>query len=224
MNNKTGLPDYYIKDVKGWMVTCNPKANTNTILATTPIIFKEDNKTMEEELNKYLEEKSIKIDENGNFEMYAVVDVDDKDHEVKAIICGKNTEVYSKKRAYEDLRENILEKHPIFSTFYMSSWNPLNAQVKKQNTITEDLLVMRDKMFKVLVNKQDVTAVRPNRVDVRKYKVIEAIELTPKIKFKIKSIIEKNIIVLLYNDITKKTKRYILIVLHILLRFLILNS
>lgn len=191
-------------------------AQTGELLTTGTISFnnfKEDN-NMEERLNEYLEKNAIDIDENGNFEMYVVVDEDDKDHTISSIFHGKETEVYSEKRAYEDLKGN--NNKNLFSLNYSSltytinsiSLKPSNIEMKKKTTIKDDLMLLEDKMFRVLVNKENVTNINTysNVVYVNKYKVIEEINLYPELKFKIQSINKDNINVILYNSITEKAK------------------
>lgn len=176
--------------------------------------FKEE-KSVEEKLNTYFNENGIIVDSNGNFEMYVVVDANDKDHEVGSVFHGQETEVYAEKRAYEDLKEqnyvgylNYLNTSSfIFPTFKS------NTKIEKKKTIKEELLTLKDKMFKVLVNKENVTNVKNNIVFVNKYKVIESVNLKPKLKFKIFSINEGKISVLLYNSLTEKSKIITVVIL-----------
>jgi len=164
---------------------------------------------VKEKLNNYLEENKIRIDKNGNFEMYVVVDADDEDHEIGSMFHGGTTEVYGKDRAFEDLKENnsdgitlnLAWHNHIFSPLYSGS----SYKIEKKTSIREDLLAMKDKMFKVLVNKESIVDIKADIVYVNKYKVIEKIKLNPILKFKIKSISDGNISILLYNNITNKS-------------------
>jgi hypothetical protein len=153
---------------------------------------------VKEKLNNYLEENKIRIDKNGNFEMYVVVDADDEDHEIGSMFHGGTTEVYGKDRAFEDLKENNSDGITLNSG---SSY-----KIEKKTSIREDLLAMKNKMFKVLVNKESIVDIKADIVYVNKYKVIEKIKLNPILKFKIKSISDENISILLYNNITNKSK------------------
>ena len=161
---------------------------------------------MEEKLNKYLEENNIEVDENGNFEMYIVVDADDKDNEVGSVYYGKTTEVYVEDRAYEDLKEN--KPATIFTEFYSNI--PSNKEIKKKTSIREELLTMKNKIFKVLINKENIVMKVQNNVDnivsVNKYKVIESVKLNPVLKFKIVSISDNSVTVKLYNNLTQNLK------------------
>ena len=170
-----------------------------------------ENINMEERLNKFLEENNIEVDEYGNFEAYVVVDADDKDHEIGSIICGKETEVYTEDRAYEDLKENYYKGNLLnieCLTYYPFRSYSQNY-IKKQTTIRENLLKLEDKMFKILVNKENVVNVgkiNSGAIMINKYRVIESIELKPVLKFKIKSINKNTAEVLLYNSLTEKSK------------------
>jgi hypothetical protein len=139
-------------------------------------------------------------------EMFVVVDADDKDHEVGSIFHGEETEVYAEKGAYDDLKENgnMIFLSNSFVDFSMIT--SLNLLVEKKKSIKEELLTMEDKMFKVLVNKENVVNVKNDVVYVNKYKVIGSIELNPVLKFKIKSIDNDKVSVLIYNNITEKSK------------------
>ncbi len=169
--------------------------------------------SMEEKLNKYLEENSIEVDKNGNFEMFVVVDADDKDHEVGSIFHGTETEVYSENRAYEDLKVNN-NGGMFYGSFYhthtisldLSSSYLSDTKIEKKSTIRESLMKLEDSIFKVLVNKDNVTKVDRNVVYVNKYKVLEEIVLHPILKYKIKSIDSDKVTVLLYNSLTEKSK------------------
>jgi hypothetical protein len=191
--------------------------NKATILLDSPY-FKnniniKENVNMKEQLEKFLTENEIEVDDNGNFEMYVVVDTDDKDHEVGSILCGNITEAYTKNRAYEDLKGNN-EKTPfqfIMDFGYSKSYNfTSNISLKKKTTIKEDLLTLEDKMFKVLVNKENVIKVYDDKIDINKYKVLSEVKLLPKLKFKIASIDKNNISVVLYNNLTEKSKTIVI--------------
>jgi hypothetical protein len=176
----------------------------NSIKPEDKLYFKiKEEINMEEKLNKYLEENNIEVDENGNFEMYLVVDADDKDNEVGTVYHGKTREVYAEGRVYEDLEQN--KPAIIFTEFYFNI--PSNKEIKKKTSIREELLTMKDKMFKVLVNKENVVKVQNNILYVNKYRVIKHIELNPVLKFKIKYFTDEGVAVLLYNSLTKKYKQ-----------------
>jgi hypothetical protein len=180
--------------------------DSNGNIVQTFNLNKEEDENMEEKLNKYLEENNIEVNDNGDFEMFVVVDADDKDHEVGSIFHGEETEVYAEKGAYDDLKENgnMIFLSNSFVDFSMIT--SLNLLVEKKKSIKEELLTMEDKMFKVLVNKENVVNVKNDVVYVNKYKVIGSIELNPVLKFKIKSIDNDKVSVLIYNNITEKSK------------------
>lgn len=161
----------------------------------------EEDVNMEEKLNNYLEENNIEVDENGNFEMYLVVDADDKDHEAGSVFHGETREVYTEDRAYKDLEENRCGCNDFYALNIL-----FNKEIKKKTSIKENLLTMEDKMFKVLINKENVIKVQNNILYVNKYKVIEPIELNPVLKFKIGRFTDEGVTVLLYNSLTKKSK------------------
>ncbi len=195
------ISDRYGNVISSWE---NPSKNVK-------IIKEEIN--MEEKLNNYLEENNIEVDENGNFEMYVVVDADDKDHEVGSVFHGETREVYAEDRAYEDLEENKKVGCSISTNEWIKVFNnlyntPSNKGIKKKTSIREELLTMKDKMFKVLVNKENVVNVREGLkiVYVNKYKVIKPIELNPILKFKIGHFTDEGVAILLYNNLTKKSK------------------
>jgi hypothetical protein len=167
-----------------------------------------ENIKMEEKLNKYLVENEIKVDENGNFEMFVVVDADDKDHTVGTIFNGKETEVYSEERAYEDLKENNVGGYISSNPFLFNIPTLFSSKVepKKKTTIRDDLLKLEDKMFKVLVNVENITDLIGRVVYVNKYKVLEEIVLNSTLKYKVKSISSDKVTVLLYNSLTEKSK------------------
>ncbi len=161
--------------------------------------------TMEERLNKYLDENNIEINENAEFEMYVVVDASNTDHEIGSIFHGKTTEVYAEDRAYEDLKEDTDFNFRFSPEYFILPFTRVNNNIK-QTTIKEDLLTMEDKMFKVLVNRENIVNVGSDIIYVNKYKVVNAVELNPVLQFKIKSIDDKGIVVSIYNSITKKAK------------------
>jgi hypothetical protein len=173
--------------------------------------LKEGN-SVEERLNTYFNENGILVDSNGNFEMYIVIDADDKDHEVGSVFHGTDTEVYAEKRAYEDLKENNCGGYynKLFAQINDIAINPYfsisDTKIAKKKMIKEELLALKDKMFKVLVNKENITNVKNNVVFVNKYKVVESVNLRPELKFKISSINDEKISILLYNSLTKKSK------------------
>jgi hypothetical protein len=200
----TKLKNIYLIDGEG---------NRVEILNNLTTINLEEEINVEKKLNKFIEDNNIKVDENGNFEMYVVVDINDKDHEVGSVFHGSNKAVYAKDKVYDRLKINMayggLVSHLSFNTSISSVFygTPSNLKIDKKTTIKEDLLTMKDKLFKILVNKENVTDVNINNIIVNKYKVIENIELNPKLKYKIKSIENgKSISVILYNDITEKSK------------------
>lgn len=168
-----------------------------------------ENNIMKEQLEKFLTENEIKVDENGNFEMYVVVNTDDKDHKSGTILCGNNIEAYTEDRAYEGLKGNN-KKTPfqfIMDFGYSKSYNfTSNISLEKKTTIKEDLMTLEDKMFKVLVNKENVTKIYNDKIDINKYKVVSEIALLPKLKFKIQSTNKNSITVILYNSLTEKSK------------------
>lgn len=200
----------------GWLSRTNKMLPMNFVLgqwiSTTNNL--EEEEKLEEKLNKFLEEKNIEVDKDGNFEMYVVVDADDTEHEVGSIHCGQVQHVYTKEQAFKDL------KNCNFPTKCNYSFaNDIN--IKKQTTIKEDLMTMEDKMFKILVNKENVynfsyvVLEKEEVLCVKKYKVIDSVSINPELKFKIieigDSIMGRNtvITVLLYNSITEN-KRTIL--------------
>jgi len=199
-SNSDFVGAYWNEVIKYWNKT---EQNSTTNL--------KEEKSVEEKLYEYLKENEIEVDEHGNFEMYVVVDVDDKDHEIGSIFHGEKTEAYTEKRAYDDLKENnygkiyagmITSGTITYSNIY---YNPV-TKISKNTSIKEDLLTIKDKIFKVLVNEENVTNVKNDIVYVNKYKVIESVDLRSELKFKISSINEEKVVVLLYNSLTEKSK------------------
>lgn len=174
---------------------------------------KKENDNVEEKLNKFLDENNIPVNDNNEFTMYVVVDANDKDHEVGAIIYKEDTEVYAESRAYEDLKGS--KSYGIGGladcfTFKLPKITNSLSQTKR-NTIREDLLSMEDKMFAVTVNKKDVSdVVADDIVYINKYKVIAAVSLNPILKYKVTSIDDAKIAVKLYNNLTEKSEMIVL--------------
>lgn len=207
--NEMGLSNRQISQFKEPLRIATYSYNKNANMFKKDKNNEKENVNMEEKLNKFIEEHEIHVEDNGDFTMYIVVDADDENNEVGAIIYKGNTEAYTKKRAYEDLNQN---KHfrltidgwsPAIETFFYN-----NIELKKKTTIKEDLLKMEDKMFVVSVNKKDVSDVKGDVIYVNKYKVLEEVELNPILKFKIKEINKdkEESVVILYNNLTKKSK------------------
>jgi hypothetical protein len=159
---------------------------------------------MEERINKFFEENKIEVDENGNFEMYVVVDADDKDHEIGAIICGNKTEVYVKERAYEDLKENNVGGWTVHLMGINDIIDTKTEKTKERKTIKDRLLSIKDKIYKISSNKENIKRLDSDKLIVNKYKVIEGEKLNPVLKYKIMGIGEKEITVRLYNNLTEK--------------------
>lgn len=156
---------------------------------------------MEEMLNKFIKENKIKVDDKGNFEMYIVVDVDEEDCEIGTVVKGKTVEAYTEKRAYEDLKDNIDTNQ-----YFIIVTPKIINKLKEKISIRKDLLKIEDKMLKILVNKKDVISVHNDKLYIDKYKIIDHIILKPKLKFKIKNFCKETIEVIIYNDITEKSK------------------
>ena len=156
---------------------------------------------MEEKLNKFLEENKIEIDGDGDFEMYIVVDANEEDCEIGTIVKGKTVESYTEKRAYEDLKDNIDTNQ-----YFIIVTSKIINKLKEKISIRKDLLKIEDKMLKILVNKKDVISVHNDKLCIDKYKIIDHIILKPKLKFKIKNFCKETIEVIIYNDITGKSK------------------
>lgn len=180
--------------------------NNYPIWRGTIKISEKENENVEEKLESlegFFRKNKISVNENSEFTMYVVVDADDKGHEAGAIIYKENTETYTESRAYEDLKKyNAPEEYWTFELKYSTM-----SQPKKRKSIRRDLLAMEDKMFSVLVNKKDVSAVEGDIVFVNKYKVVEEIALKPVLKYKVESINDGTVKVILYNNLTEKSKR-----------------
>ena len=176
-------------------IALNNTTETITCLNTV----KESN--IEEQLNKFLKEHDISINEEGYFEAYIVADIDNKDIKVNTIICNEDTFVYSEKEAYKDL------KHcKIGSPF--THLSPI--EIRKQKSIKEELLTLEDAIFKVLVHKDNVVKIYDEFIVANKYKVIKHIPLNPILKYKIKEVCDVEnkfiIILILYNDLTNLSR------------------
>lgn len=188
----------------------------NVFLITSPVeifstdlnvkwgLMQKEDDNMEEMLNKFIKENKIKVDDEGNFEMYIVVDVDEEDCEIGTVVKGKTVEFYTEKRAYEDLKDNNAYITNIQYLFVTTS--KIINKLKEKISIRKDLLKIEDKMSKVLVNKKDVISVHNDKLYIDKYKIIDHIILKPKLKFKIKNFCKETIEVIIYNDITEKSK------------------
>jgi hypothetical protein len=162
---------------------------------------------MEEKINKFFEKNKIKVDENGNFEMYVVVDVNDKDHETGVVICGKEVEVYTKERAYKNLKEsNINEWITQLTDIDNIIFNIKTIKTKERKTIRDKLLTIKNKIFKISINKENIQKAESDKLIINKYKVLEEEILEPVLKYKIIDIKEENIKIKLYNNLTENFK------------------
>jgi len=161
--------------------------------------------SFDEDFNTFLEENNIKMDEDGNFEAYIVEDVDDEDCHVGNVVCNKDTFAYSEENAYEDLKTPRISESPFFVTTVFPN---KQIDVEKKVSIKDDLLTMEDAMFKIIANKKDVVRIQDDSIIINKYKIIEEIVLKPMLKYKIKNIyiIQQSADIVLYNDITEKSK------------------
>lgn len=161
--------------------------------------------SFDEDFNAFLEEHNIKMDESGNFEAYIVEDVDDEDCHVGNVVCNKDTFAYSEENAYEDLKTPRISESPFFVT---TAFPNKQIDVEKKVSIKDDLLTMEDAMFKIIANKKDVVRIKDDYIIINKYKIIEEIVLKPILKYKIKNmcIREHAADIVLYNNITEKSK------------------
>ena len=161
--------------------------------------------SFDEGFNTFLEENNIKMDEDGNFEAYIVEDVDDEDCHVGNVVCNKDTFAYSEESAYEDLKTPRISESPFFVTIAFPN---KQIDVEKKVSIKDDLLTMEDAMFKIIANKKDVVRIQDDSIIINKYKIIEKIILKPMLKYKIKNmyIREHAADIVLYNNITEKSK------------------
>ena len=183
------------------------KGQDISITATSSIINKEET-SMEERLNEFLETNNIKVNEQGNFEMYVVVDENDKDHEPNAIFPISSV-VYTLDQAYEKLKANNNGR----GVYVLSSCCDNNNKSQKS---TKEILLKESelKIFKLLINKNNAKTIcyknsffiGINYLEVSKYKVISEVELKPEIAFEINSMNDEMIYVKLYNTVTKKER------------------
>jgi hypothetical protein len=172
---------------------------------------KVDKRNIEKKLNEFLKENNIEVDENGNFQMYLVVDVDDKEYEVDTIYNNPNiNEIYTEERAYEDLKEDFLGGSFIYTTNGYYNIGTLKNSVFAENqlSIKEKLLKIEDKMFLISVNKNSVIDTKKQVLIVNKYKIIEKVELEPTLSFKINSFSDSGslIDICVYNTLTHKSE------------------
>lgn len=190
---------------------------TNTITTHMgEIVNRKEEKTMQEKLNDFLTKNNIQADKNGNFEAYIVVDADDKENIPGTIFNNVNVETYSAEGAFEDLKETIND-YNTYSIINSSIELCYNRNVKKkiklekQKSIREKLLTIKDKILKVLVNKENVTSVYTDKFYINKYKVLEEVILNPQIAYKIERFdSDDDAQVMLYNTLTLKSETIIL--------------
>ena len=179
-------------------------AKTGEIVLSSKV--EEDN--MEQKLNEFLTKNNIQVDENGNFEAYIVVDADDTENVPGNIFNGVDVEAYTLEGAFEDLKE--VKKNYLYSEYISPARlfydNPKNEiELKKQKSIREKLLTIKDKILRVLVNKNNVIRACSDKLYVSKYKVLKEIKLNPQIACKISNFTDNGYVnVLLYNTLTLK--------------------
>lgn len=159
---------------------------------------------MEQKLNEFLTKNNIQVDENGNFEAYIVVDADDTENVVGTIFNGVNVKAYSYEGAYEDLKETSGGNYISFNGIFLGQ-HTKEIKLEKKQSIRKKLLNIKDKVLKVLINKNNVVKACSDKLYINKYKVLEEIQLNPQIACKILNFTDYGYVnVLLYNTLTLK--------------------
>jgi hypothetical protein len=160
----------------------------------------------EQKFDEFVKKVNINVDDDGNFECYIVIDESNTEHEVGTIFNNISIAAYPTiPDAYDHLKIQTLI--PRSWARYLYGSQTINE--KNNTSIIEKLQKIGIKMIKILVNKNNITAISTecNSIIINKYKVIEFIKLNPQIAFKLLEFDNEShyLSVSLYNTITNKS-------------------